>query len=147
MNTDRFLTRVFDTQEKKMLYPGAGFSYNNELFIFRGITDRGIQYTKEHRSGTNLISTFYILPFYETKDRFVPMMCLGNTDKNKKLIYSADIVATRYNKYLVYREEESAAFWFKRLDNECEILLNDFGCEMEIIGNRWEQPKLLEVKA
>lgn len=137
MSNDRFLTRVFDKQEKKMLYFGDRYISNDESRNYWGIAQDIIMYQPQRSND---------LEFEPISDRFIPMQCLGNTDKNKKLIYSFDIVATSNNKYLVYREEKSAAFWFKRLDNECEILINDFGCEIEIIGNKFLNPKFLEVK-
>jgi uncharacterized phage protein (TIGR01671 family) len=141
INYDRLLTRVFDKQEKKMLYQGDKFSFidtKNYGYRFVGVGAEGLVVT--HGQDDRYMT---IIPF---DDRFIPMQCLGLPDKNKKLIYESDIVATSNNKYLVYQDEEAASFWFKRLDNECEILINDFGCEIEIIGNRWENEKLLEVK-
>lgn len=148
MNTDRLLTRVWDTQEKKMLY-SEPLAFDDDYIYTTVATFAGhkLDYRLIGVNGEfiNFVTKQNVwLPFCNT-GRFIPMQCLGNTDKNKKLIYSADIVATSNNQYLVYWEEESAAFWFKRLDNECEILINDFGCEIEIIGNKFENENLLEV--
>lgn len=146
MNNDRFLTRVYDKQEKKMLYPGTEFKYGDyeDPFIFQCIANQHFMCCSPARSSYIESWAHLLIAF---GDRFVPTMCLGRQDKNKKLIYADDIIATSNNKYLVYWDEESAAFWFKRLDNECELLIDDFSCEIEIIGNRWENEKLLEGKA
>jgi len=176
MNHDRLLTRVFDKKQNKMFYPNDqdfhvydchkfyrkdyDFSYED---AFLGITGEYLFFSKHgHEGKGERTCDIYCVDIVNTpekddyrysdykcciEDRFIPLLCTAHKDKNQKLIYGADIVVTSNNKYLVYWEEESAAFWFKRLDNECELLIDDFSCEIEIIGNRFEQPKFLEVKA
>jgi len=135
LNTDRFLTRVWDAEEKRMIYKHKAFIYDKVMYAFEGVSNDAIIASK----GNHIV-------IIEPENRFIMMQCLGLPDKKKKLIYGGDIVATSNNKYLVYWDEESAAFWFKRLDNECELLIFDFNCscEIEIIGNQFEHPELLE---
>lgn len=148
MNHDRLLTRVYDKHENKMYYENGGHpstllkDYEGDECDFLAVTASGIlvDYCHDLRNGC-VIEYSHIIPF---KDRFIPMLCSGRKDQNKKLIYTADIVATSNNKYLVYWDEKSVAFWFKRLDNECELLIDDFSCEIEIIGNEFENKEIYD---
>lgn len=148
MNTDRFLTRVFDKQEKKMLYPGDKVHFDSP-YIFRYY---GIYKDKVYGDSSLILEeedldtderSINIKNFY-LKDRFIPMQCMGLKDRSEKLIYGEDIIKTPNHKYICYWDEESGALWFNRFDNECQIMFFDFGCEIEIIGNRWEHPALWE---
>lgn len=78
MNYDRLKVRVFDTQEKKMLYLGDEVitsSLTSTIFI--GFTD------------SKMITAAGI---FEYGDRFIPMLCSGWKDCDKELVYEFDIV-------------------------------------------------------
>ena len=93
MNTDRFLTRVFDKQEKKMLYsehfdPLAKHIYGDNYI---GLNKEGIILASSHQfMGTT--EDGIDLDFIPFGDRFIPMQCWGNVDCDKELVYESDIV-------------------------------------------------------
>lgn len=81
----------------------------------------------------------------------VLMQCTGLKDKNGKLIYEGDIVnghcGVYWMKMLVIWDEISAAFYFKKLDKKGKLLPFVSGSTfVEIIGNIYENPELLENK-
>jgi len=140
MNTDRFLTRVFDRQEKKMIYVGDTFKSGSITYVFKGLDKDGIIAYFFGNIGT--------IPF---RHRFVPMMCQGWNDKNGKLIWEADIInddigtgvitlheASNYLK-IVYPKQDLGKWFIDFLESEKK--------NIEIIGNKFENEKLLEVKA
>ena len=84
-------------------------------------------------------------------DDFILMQCTGLKDKNGKLIYEGDIVKTIYTKpdgVIINRncviEYNRSAFWIN-YGIAASYLYND-DCIYEVIGNRYENPKLLEVE-
>lgn len=150
MNYDRFLTRVWDKEEKKMLYQNSKFIYDGILYEFETVTDFGIV-------ASAFISKLGLCQFVnlEFDDRFIPMACTGLSDKNDKLIYGRDLLADL--------SEDKINF------SSYEVFLNDIGFEMgrplyhgnlcggyipqltpettskmEIIGNKFENLELLK---
>ena len=166
-NYDRFLTRVFDKQEKEMIYPsGTGDLKSQVLIKNKYRTLRGV-------TATSLLVTYYCgITYYLTYipfgDRFIPMQCYGEKDKNKKLIYDGDMVTGLYDDYELAEALYGHDADFKitnglvKFENGCFSLYEidcsdindheDFSCYMnmtkdvEIIGNKWEQPELWELK-
>ncbi len=109
MNHDRLLTRVYDTQEKKMLYIKAyedikASAFHPEKGLI-AINDKELIFVEKCLSvEAALISptTTDHLSIKKIGDRFVPMQCTGRKDKNKKLIYYKWMVADKKAKK-IYR--------------------------------------------
>lgn len=136
MNTDRFLTRVFDKQEKKMVYLGDKFIDGTK---FIGIIAKGILVTFD---GILFVKK-------ECGDRFIPMQCMGRRNKDDKLFYQHDIVKTHDNCLCTIEIDESmSAFVFQLVgDEKCKFCCTTLTIKRaEIIGNKWEHPALLEEK-
>jgi uncharacterized phage protein (TIGR01671 family) len=138
MNNDRFLTRVWDTQEKRMIYKHKAFLYDGILYAFEAVTNNAIIASKGNR-----------ITVIELEDRFVPMMCRGLLSKNKKMIYEDDIghiegvFGCGTNRIISMIEGK---FCFKNNDNDGTTILYDKLTKcVNIIGNCWENPELLEV--
>lgn len=77
-------------------------------------------------------------------DNLIP--CIGKKDKNDKLIYEGDIVKDRNNFILqiTYRQDKGAFY----LENDrIAGAISELRCStntMEVIGNIYENPELLE---
>lgn len=136
MNYDRFLTRVFDKYLKEMIY-----------------SDKYMGLVTAPEAGI----LFYDQTFEPFNDRFVPMMCTGWKDKNDKLIYKGDICQKgkdifiiRYNDNYGRFEKEYITMDFPTHELAATCV-QPFWCgqpnKSEIIGNQWENPELMEVKA
>lgn len=173
MNNDRLLARVFDRQEKKMIYP-VNYASEEDRYGDKpssmvslevanlpliGITDSGI------------ICDFGYdgIIFEKFGDRFIPMTCSGmkTRAKNKKLIYQGDILSgDPHGTVFVEFNQEYGLYecvWFEQDDDElgepivkkCTQLLgnslNDCGDEWEVTGNRYQNEdlykKILEGRA
>jgi len=87
---------------------------------------------------------------YDDVDSCVLMQYTGVKDKNGKEIYEGDIVEMEFGKGIVVFD--SAAFLVRNLDDDEYYGFDDFfslykgGCYLvEVIGNIYENPELLEV--
>lgn len=169
-NNDRFLTRVFDKQEKKMIYLGDKFTIKGKKYFeyeFWAIVDEGLlverSYFNPHVCGESP-QAIDVIPF---GDRFVPMQCTGSQAKNKKLIYAGDILRMpskddwdkiNFASYEVFFCDNDSCmchigFEMSRVHYHGSVSggwVPNFNprttSRMEIIGNRWEQPELIGVK-
>ena len=145
MNYDRFLTRVFDKLEKKMLYKWDKHCFGKPDYpgLMKFITCCDGFMICEFMAG-NEAGAVPALEFIEFKDRFVPMRCTGKKDKNNQLMYADDVILYEHEKYKgiitdlgdVFRVRE------KNFYKDFPVL----GCQ-QLIGNRWENEKLWEAKA
>ena len=89
------------------------------------------------------------------KRRFVLMQCTGLKDKNGKLIYEGDVVngtcGVYWGKMIVKFNENEAKFYMYRIDKRYTDLHfhgknQEDNFELEVIGNIYENHKLLEVE-
>lgn len=89
------------------------------------------------------------------KRRFVLMQSTGLKDKNGKLIYEGDVVngtcGVYWGKMIVKFNENEAKFYMYRIDKRYTDLHfhgknQEDNFELEVIGNIYENPELLEVK-
>ena len=88
---------------------------------------------------------------YDEKD-FVIMQCTGLKDKNGKLIYEGDILGGTYGNLYIHYCDKCKQFQLKANDYGCMACEGDIHwCELvedenelEVIGNIYENKKLLE---
>jgi uncharacterized phage protein (TIGR01671 family) len=167
MNYDRFLTRVWDKKEKKMLYLGDLIVLSdfdcigcNRNGILLSINYRLIvhAYLKEGEDDTT--AHLPRIVYYEFGDRFIPMQCTGLKDKNDKLIYEGDLITIDEDFTKITDVElkycpvgyEDGGFMYCR--SKLRLELNEFDTYLwmvtreknycEIAGNCWQNPELLE---
>jgi len=73
------------------------------------------------------------------------MQYTGLKDKNNKEIYEGDIIVLHGSKYKVIFKTEGARFVLRNDEFELEItFINNNNERMEIIGNIYENPELME---
>lgn len=155
MNNDRFLTRVWDKQEKKMIYQGDFFpGEDGDELMFIGITLALVDPAILGSDNEGNVIELYI------EDRFVPMMCTGSHDKNKKLLYGEDIIKTPDGRIGKIHFHDALGYFMVKgvgVGNsfaDIDFFAGDmFTCpaksflaDYELLGNKFENPELLEVK-
>ncbi len=125
---DRFRYRVFDNDDRKM-----------HDVIFLNYENNSVEWYNDN----NKKRAAFI-------EEVPTLQCTGLKDHNNNLIYEGDIVnghcGVYWMKMLVIWDEISAAFYFKKLDKKGKLLpFVNVPTFVEIIGNRYENPELLEV--
>jgi len=152
MNTDRFLTRVFDKEKKEMLYPQEILTPSSSIYIdggykhLIGISAKGVLIS--YYSGITYVIN--IIPF---GNRFIPMQCTGHRDKRRKgkLIYESDILILN----ITIAGKPSLFKGYVKLNGTTNLLeIEPFKIvdlwvfkyclfsSCKIIGNGWENPDL-----
>jgi hypothetical protein len=150
-NTTNLANVVAIIAESQTVWSGLKFTNGgiiemNDRFKFRvwdkqEITDRMIYLTSEHlqeRQGN--------LQDYLYSDRFIPMQSTGIKDKNGKLIFEGDIVKHDNGLLNEIRWCQPLSQFVRSYYGANEDLFydGDKNMEIEVIGNRFENPELLE---
>ena len=134
---DRFRFRVWftpDYQEPEMIYD-AEQTYDNRC------QNKG---SYHH---------WYFGEILEDKDCIV-MQCTGLKDKNGKLIYEGDVLGGTFGNLYVHYCDNCKQFQLKANDYSCmacegdihwyEVVESEEENELEVIGNIYQNPELLE---
>lgn len=144
MNYDSLRTRIWDKQEKEMLYQGDMFNdmgYRDDL-CYQGICCNSMiaTYNSCDKEGL-LIEICVYIPF---SDRFVPMQCLGLKDVNKKLFYSGDVGKFSNGDTFFLMEEDWSEIGVQWIGEAvCEDQIRDLYRigNAKIIANIWKHPE------
>lgn len=116
---------------------------------------RKTMYRDEDIVSINLMeSKIYVkTPFFEQVNSYRlrdvdTMVSTGFTDKDGKDIFSGDIVMSRYGlfKGVITLKRDIGAYVIRMIGYKDSVRLSAAANTTEIIGNRWENPELLEVK-
>jgi hypothetical protein len=162
MNIDRFLTRVFDRQEKKMLYPIGCWDLREQRSVLLENGERveiiclcphtqEITYNKVDHDGDHL-------GHIEFGDRFVPMMCTGFREdygyenvEDGMPAFEFDIIQSHMSELFLITLKDGC--WVANLIRDKKIInrpicdLASLEGRFSIKGNKFEQPELMGVKA
>lgn len=115
---------------------------NKEMFKDTfAVTESGEVVTVEQDFITNA-------PDYIFVDHLTIMQSTGLTDKNGKEIFEGDIVMSRCGlfKGVVSLRQDMGAYVIKLIGYKDFVHLRAVANTVEIVGNVWESPELLEVK-
>ena len=128
---DRFKFRYFNKYANKMVEPT---NYENVDSVFECI--------KQQVCFDSNISP---LPYDHIGNGLVFMQCTGLKDKNGKLIYEGDIVADGIENYIVEFDNPNLQYMVKSIEDDYYCTFESL-IQVEVIGNIYENPELLEVK-
>lgn len=131
---DRFKFRFWNKLSNIMTY---NFMFGN--FMQKSLED----YEKKDWVGLNYEPDYICFNNQGIEDNLVIMQSTGLKDKNGKLIYEGDIVKETLTDFI--NEEIIIVVKWDEL-NVTYNLENLQNCEKEVIGNIYENPKLLEAK-
>ena len=135
---DRFKFRVFISDKKN--------SKNSLTGMFK---------VHSLHSGTNkaIISSLYGNCSIKLENNIL-MQCTGLKDKNGKLIYEGDILGGTYGNLYIHYCDNCKQFELKTNDYGCmacegdvhwyEVVESEDENELEVVGNIYENPELLE---
>ena len=143
--------RAWDSKKKKMLQDVQNYHWCENC---ANEYNEGTEYPAVQHFGN------FVKKQYEA-DRFEVMQFTGLKDKNgDKYLYEGDIVANKFDKCEIKygkhevtmpcehfnTECEVIGFYLKTLDKYCEVhnLIEIESNEYEVIGNIYENPKLME---
>lgn len=132
---DRFRFRVWNTEEKEMIY-NAEFAYD------------GINYSTNNIININN-NDLHISCFgeYLENKEYIVMQCTGLKDENGKLIYEGDIIEENKSKYVV-GYGWNGSYDIMSIDTHNYFSIGTLHTEKtKILGNQYENPKLLENEA
>lgn len=161
MNNDRFLTRVFDKQEKKMLYskPEA-FEDDYEYTTIATIAGHKLDYRLIGVNGDfiNFVTKQNVWLPYHNEDRFVPMTCTGFREdygyenvEDGMPAFEFDIIQSHMSELFLIILKDGC--WVANLIRNRKIInrpicdLASLKGRFSIKGNKFENQKLMEVKA
>lgn len=116
--------RVWDRAQKRMSIP---FELGNLYIDFTGMP-------KDDCYPIQLLQTM--------PDRFVVMQCVAESYDGKKLWFEGDIFSEFGNMMTVYLNYFHG---LRAMADKCLLTRHQIN-EMEILGNTWQNPELLEVK-
>ena len=92
------------------------------------------------------LANFLLFQCFNGNPRYILMQFTGLYDKNKKMIYDGDIVKVEDEIYWVEWSDCNAGFALRGNRPDDDIYGGFFDLEIQVLGNIYENPKLLEVK-
>jgi len=127
-----FKFRAWDDEAKKM--------YSPEDLEQPEITDD----TKRTVYSYLSFGVLYIYDFREQEPiEFLPMLCTGWYDKNRKEVYEGDVIKMEEGLHQVMWSEEIAGFVILSRDGMLMMGGNHLTDSIEVVGNIYENPGLL----
>jgi uncharacterized phage protein (TIGR01671 family) len=132
--------RVWDCEEKEMLYPGSNATELNSIM------DCAITFDDV---GCEVAVRYYGEDNYLTKTKFELMQYTGRKDKNGKEIYEGDIVRDKDGRILevFWNSIGVGGWWFCELKDGDKMHAEKIDLDsLKVIGNIYENPKLLEAR-
>lgn len=132
--------RVWDKENKEMLYQGSNTTHNNSVMDCRIVLDE---------LGFDVLVRLYGKDEYEYRNNCELMQYTGLKDKNGKEIYEGDIITEIYEGDIIFRPNEVGRIEFSE-DGSFLIRfphhlarLNATWEPIEVIGNIHDNPELL----
>ncbi len=129
---DRFKCRIWDKNQNKMLFPASNYNFCNingvivQVEIYENIVGNICAHIRKNQ-------------IYENAEF---MQCTGLKDKNGKLIYEGDVVKNGLHNNLV--EWFKGGFWLNGFINGAKWNIHQCHQILEVIGNIYENPELLQ---
>lgn len=128
---DRYLFKAKRKDDGEWVFGGLSYCEKTNAYF---ITNMG----KDHIS---------YIGFHQEVDSNTICQCTGLKDKNGKLVWENDIVSycdCTKEDYVIAWEQNKACFEYQ--EYSCSMMNFDelSGCEVEVIGNIFDNPELLE---
>lgn len=140
---DRFKFRIWDLKHNLMIKPEEERSDQDMTII-------GKTYNYDEWYGSAELELTDSLRYFDDKP-FVIMQCTGLKDTNDKLIYEKDIIKCSYGNVgalgVVEWDFENMQFVLKIKENFYSFSPKTIYEKIEILGNIYENPELLEVNS
>jgi len=126
--------RAWDKQKKKFLPLGEENGFDLNLSILS--TGQIFWFDPSNKEN----------PYEDVTDKFIIQLYVGLDDKNEKEIYDGDIIKHKNYKFLlkICWNNSSCSFKLISKDGGESNLSNTLSKMLEIIGNIYENPELLE---
>lgn len=132
MNTDRFKFRVYDPDNRRMIYIGDDF--------LRYMKDDGV-----HNDTQVILNTILDYWFNISPDAQITLMqCTGRKDSKGNLVYEGDILADATGEPAYVIKWRKAGFCGASVIGDIAFAIEGDFVGLTVLGNIYENPELLE---